>query len=299
LETLNRMNKNSRAQNTLSWLASQGKNLISQHVPSADTIVSKITDHLNIEVVDEQGVDPVTGATSNHKIISQKFSDDTELKIEITDTTPTNVVHRDMASRILEDKVGLMEDFMSGFFSFDAFESISDRISREDLDSIIGAVLSKNGISTAFQFGVFDMYDQSVYEEGSSYKNDLLESQFKISLFPNDFFGSPVYLSLHFPHEKRYIIQSMWVMLLVSAIFVIVIIYAFYYSISTIFKQKKLSIIKNDFINNMTHELKTPISTISLACEALTDGDIGNSEQTRHRFVNMINDENKRLGVLV
>jgi len=88
-------------------------------------------------------------------------------------------------------------------------------------------------------------------------------------------------------------------MLAISAIFVLIIIFAFYYSISTILKQKKLSIIKNDFINNMTHELKTPISTISLACEALNDAEIKNSKETQGRFVNMINEENKRLGVLV
>jgi len=104
---------------------------------------------------------------------------------------------------------------------------------------------------------------------------------------------------MYFPNENAFILKSMWMMLAISAIFVLIIIFAFYYSISTIFKQKKLSIIKNDFINNMTHELKTPISTISLACEALNDTGIANSKETQGRFVNMINEENKRLGVLV
>ena len=73
----------------------------------------------------------------------------------------------------------------------------------------------------------------------------------------------------------------------------------FSFSINTIYRQKKLSEIKNDFINNMTHELKTPIATISLACEALSDPDMRTGEKAIANYVGMIRDENKRLGVLV
>jgi two-component system phosphate regulon sensor histidine kinase PhoR len=73
----------------------------------------------------------------------------------------------------------------------------------------------------------------------------------------------------------------------------------FSYSIRTIYRQKKLSDVKNDFINNMTHELKTPIATISLACEALNDPDMRAAEGSVKTYVGMISDENKRLGVLV
>jgi two-component system phosphate regulon sensor histidine kinase PhoR len=91
----------------------------------------------------------------------------------------------------------------------------------------------------------------------------------------------------------------MWLMLLFSALFILIIIGSFYYTINTILKQKKLSEIKNDFINNMTHELKTPISTISLACEMLSDKDISSTEGQRSNYIGMIREENKRLGTLV
>jgi two-component system phosphate regulon sensor histidine kinase PhoR len=88
-------------------------------------------------------------------------------------------------------------------------------------------------------------------------------------------------------------------MLSISAVLIIAIFAAFFYTITTIYRQKKLGEIKNDFINNMTHELKTPISTISLACEALNDPDMRGSEQQMRTFISMINEENKRLGILV
>jgi two-component system phosphate regulon sensor histidine kinase PhoR len=86
---------------------------------------------------------------------------------------------------------------------------------------------------------------------------------------------------------------------MVSAVLILTIMFAFSYTITTIFRQKKISEIKNDFINNMTHELKTPISTISLACEALSDPVMRSSEKRMKNFVRMISDENQRLGVLV
>ena len=87
----------------------------------------------------------------------------------------------------------------------------------------------------------------------------------------------------------------MWGLLLISAIFIIIIILSFIFTITTIFRQKKLSELKSDLINNMTHEFKTPISTISLACEALIDKDIKKSETVYNNYINIINEENKRL----
>jgi len=91
----------------------------------------------------------------------------------------------------------------------------------------------------------------------------------------------------------------LWALLAVSLVLVVALIWTSYNSIRTIFLQKQNSEIKNDFINNMTHELKTPISTISLACEALSDPELAKIETIKNRYLNIINTENKRLGLLV
>src|SRR5674476_357095 len=84
-------------------------------------------------------------------------------------------------------------------------------------------------------------------------------------------------------------------MLLISIILIIAIVYSFTYTITTIFRQKKLSEMKNDFVNNMTHEFKTPISTISPACEALNDHEILKSADITASYIDIIQEENKRL----
>jgi two-component system phosphate regulon sensor histidine kinase PhoR len=122
---------------------------------------------------------------------------------------------------------------------------------------------------------------------------------YRIQLFPNDPIADPNYLCVYFPRERQYVLSTMGTMLTTSAILMLLLMVLFSFSFNTIYRQKKLSEIKNDFINNMTHELKTPIATISLACEALSDPDMRTGEKAISNYVGMIRDENKRLGVLV
>jgi len=193
----------------------------------------------------------------------------------------------------------VMEELVKELFSNNSYKTVQERIPKPILDSIIHAVLNKNGIHTSYIFGVFDRRNQIIYSNNKKFTNKLKSSNYRLSLFPNEFLGSSAYLGFIIPHQRAYVFKSMGLLLTLSTLFILIIIFTFYYTFTIIYKQKKISIIKTDFINNMTHELKTPISTISLACEALKDNDLAKSKETRNRFVSMINDENKRLGVLV
>ncbi|MEI7664329.1 MAG: HAMP domain-containing sensor histidine kinase, partial [Bacteroidota bacterium] len=132
-------------------------------------------------------------------------------------------------------------------------------------------------------------------ERSSNYRKELIEKGNAFILFQADIYTSPEYLLIYFPREKQFLLTELWGMLLISIILIIVIVYSFTYTITTIFRQKRLSEMKNDFINNMTHEFKTPISTISLACEALTDKELRASGETLESYLSMIQEENKRL----
>jgi two-component system, OmpR family, phosphate regulon sensor histidine kinase PhoR len=174
---------------------------------------------------------------------------------------------------------------------------IEERIDKELLDSLLRLELRNQQINTPFEFGVLSgTTERLCLEKSGKYHNELLNESLVFTLFPGDIFSAPSFLLIYFPQGTRYIYSQILYMLLLSAILIIVIITVFVFNISTIIKQKKLSDIKNDFINNMTHEFKTPISTISLACEALSDGDIDQNAILMHNYVSIINEENKRLG---
>ena len=176
---------------------------------------------------------------------------------------------------------------------------IENRIQVEVLDSIITSELKIRGIQTEFEFGIFSPVRNFMpIQKTGKYPKELLNKGFSYVLFPSDLTSNPDYLMLYFPKEKRFLITQLWQTLSVSIFLIIVIILSFAYTLITILKQKKVSEMRNDFINNMTHEIKTPIATISLACEALSDKDIIKSEKVYNNYINVINEENKRLGNL-
>jgi len=162
------------------------------------------------------------------------------------------------------------------------------------IDSVIRYQLVNNNLKISFTFNVFDRFN-NVYLSDSINKNPDRFSSYIFPFVTNDLIHQ-VYLIVYFPHEKAYLFSQISIMLIMSSLLIISMIFIFSYAIGTIIKQERLSIMKNDFINNMTHEFKTPISTISLACQALTDEDIPKSRDLYDTYINIIQEENKRLG---
>ncbi|TVR42286.1 MAG: sensor histidine kinase [Cryomorphaceae bacterium] len=195
----------------------------------------------------------------------------------------------------------MIEDLLSGFLPLGKQTPVQERIDKYQLDSLLHAEFAERGIQTSYEFAVFNTFEQAVVSSTNDDQmlRSIFEQGYRVRLFPSDLFREANYLKVYFPRQRGYLIETMWEMLAIAAIFTLIIIIAFAYTIRTIVWQKKLSEIKNDFINNMTHELKTPIATISLACEALGDPDLSSSPEKTNNFVRMIRDENSRLGVLV
>lgn len=171
---------------------------------------------------------------------------------------------------------------------------------RMDLDLIQASLdegLARYGIELDYQFGVMEAGDDSIHTLAAQCNTKALaNSTYKTELFPEQYFLNPYYLSVHFPKKINYLLQTIQVRLLTSFVFILIIIFSFGFTIWTIFRQKRLSDMKSDFINNMTHEFKTPITTISLAGQALTDPDIMQEPQRIIRFSSMILDESAKLG---
>jgi two-component system, OmpR family, phosphate regulon sensor histidine kinase PhoR len=196
-------------------------------------------------------------------------------------------------SEKMTNKQRMMNDLFMQFFS--DRKNISERVDKQELSRLIKNTLAQHGIKTPFEFIVKDFYGRTSIdsEHSGAVKKGTV---YKIALFPNDIFNDPNFLYVFFPKQKQYIFRSVGGLTFASIIFVIIIIVCFVYVVNVIFTQKKLNDMKNDFINNMTHELKTPVSTISLASEMLQKEDILLNKERAHRYAGIIYDENKRLG---
>lgn len=179
--------------------------------------------------------------------------------------------------------------------------SIYDRINYQILDSLLRYEIKMKGIEIPFEYGINSLENPSYLHYASSMKYKMTglkndKDTYSVNLFPNDYSNSENYLRVYFPNQDRYIIRNIWMMYATSLLLILVVLGCFYVAVSTIVKQKQLADIKNDFINNMTHEFKTPISTISLATQMLGDEAVTASPSMFKRYLGIIRDENKRLG---
>lgn len=206
----------------------------------------------------------------------------------------------DSKSRWVSHQSAMVNDIFDEFVSVNVYNDYNHKFDPHLLDSVLKVELLDNGVSADYEFGVLSAKEAPTDSGKLADKEvKLYASPYKVNLSPDNIFIKPQYLAVFFPQQNTYLLRSMWFMLLVSFVFMLALIFSFYYTISTIFRQKKLSEIKNDFISNMTHEFKTPISTISLACEVLNDKTIEKSPERVSNYVKMIGDENKRLSLLV
>lgn len=177
--------------------------------------------------------------------------------------------------------------------------NFENRYDRQILDSLIITELANRGVRTETEYGIFSPFqNQLILTRTGRYSKQLLEGGFAFPLTPDNLLFPSDILLLYFPKQDRFLLVQLTGMLVVSFLILLTLLGAFVYSITTIIRQKKLSEMKTDFINNMTHEFKTPISTVALACEALTDSDIKKSDALYKNYISIISEENRRLGMM-
>lgn len=163
------------------------------------------------------------------------------------------------------------------------------------LDSLVRSGLSWMKFPEDYVYGVFHRKDgRLLYAPGHEYREELLHSRNVVSLeclCKSD----PCMLGIYIPDKQGIILHQIIIWLVLSVLFLLVLIGAIFFSILSIYKQKRLSQMKTDFVNNMTHEFKTPIATISLASEMLLKPQIHESPDKTKRYASIIFDENLRL----
>ena len=226
------------------------------------------------------------------------------------------VKSKDLVSRLTKmqnwQKEQIQEELAKNYLLADS--NVLENITMNHLqviDSFLRRELIINQIDDLkYQYGIYSYRSKSFFMKdgyfvvemqdnasASTMKNDakILNTPYKIPLFDDFQYNEPSQLILYFPGRRGYLWRSLLPIMISSIIFTSLILFCFFYTINVIFKQKKISEIKNDFINNMTHEFKTPIATISLASDSIGNPNIIHNEDKIRRFLSIIKAENKRM----
>ncbi len=173
---------------------------------------------------------------------------------------------------------------------------IEERLDSINVDSIVQATLDQVGVDLNFAYAIYVEPDDSArIVSDELYRNELADSDFRVRLFPQDVFAPPTHLALFFPGHRMFLWGQMTPMLGATAFLTLLIVASFGFSIRALNQQRRVSELMVDFINNMTHEFKTPISTISLAAEAIDRDEVVSSPEKIQRFNDMIKSEAARM----
>ncbi|PLW94601.1 MAG: hypothetical protein C0592_02325 [Marinilabiliales bacterium] len=193
----------------------------------------------------------------------------------------------------------IIGDVMEDFFNVNHFSPIETRIDSMFIDSLIESELALKGINTEYEFGIYSpRRDTILLQKTGKYEHELRAEGYGFRLFPSDMFSPPEYLLIYFPEKSSFIYAEVSGMFLLTLLLVAIVFFSFIFVLFSFLRQRRLSEMKTDFINNMTHEIKTPISTIYLACEVLSDKQTDIPMEKQNEFVHIIAQENKRLAAM-
>ena len=218
-------------------------------------------------------------------------TDDRNVDMSIT---PRRTVMERIRDQYLYNR-GLLDEVVLNIISQSSTRSIEERADSANVSQMLHEELTANGVTLPFEFALVNRMGSVVYKtQGFDVNITDENSLFVQAIFPGDNRSRVSYIKVYFPDKRDFIYHS--IKFMVPAFFLtILLLIVFLYTIILAFRQKKLTEMKNDFINNMTHEFKTPISSISLAAQMLNDNTVRKSPKMLEHISTVINDETKRL----
>ncbi|NBP56545.1 sensor histidine kinase, partial [bacterium] len=200
-------------------------------------------------------------------------------------------------------KAKFMNLLMLQAFKENVYKSPKDRVNVAEVDTLLITELTKAKLPEKYQFRILNERFEPLKMNTNCKRvvSGSMNPSIRTDLFPTDKFNEKMYIEVNFPYRNLFVLRQMKPYFFITGLFAILIIVTFYILIRTIRVQSEINTIKAAFISNMTHEFKTPISTISLACQALSDKDVVSSSTTDEisPYVSMITEENQRLSALV
>jgi two-component system phosphate regulon sensor histidine kinase PhoR len=292
-------------------LKQEFKNLLSSNeaISISDTTFIKDGQKQHFLVIKGSAYDSILGIHAKHEVMARNVKEVRELFNHDMNKNPIegSPLAIQLDTRVMQQifkKAKFVNEMMMQAFHDNVYLPPSKRVSLHFLDSIIAFELKRSGLPSNYNFVVTNEEGEPILFDSSvkAYRCDLkLVGAAFSPLFPGNSLDEKLILHISFPKKGQVLFRAISSSILVSLSLIFLVIGAFTFMLRTILSQKKLSDMKNDFINNMTHEFKTPISTISLACEAMNDKDMMPQIvlDSSLPYVKMIKDENIRLENLV
>ena len=181
-------------------------------------------------------------------------------------------------------------------YSFDVSSRIK-HLKPNNINTIVKQEFIENNLLLNYDFAITtDKNDSSLLMiKSKGFSPNFLNTKYRANIFPDDIFTKSNYLLIHFPEKNKHIYRSILLLVVGSILFTLIILITFSITIIIILKQKKLSEIKSDFINNMTHEFKTPIATISLAVDSINNPKVIKEKKNILYYTGIIKEENQRM----
>lgn len=281
---------------------------VKESINIQDTTIFEDGKYENYLIIKGQAYDSVSGLSTEQRVLARDVRQirdlfDKNSKVPINDSIKLAIQLDQRVVQQIFKKAKFVNDMMVESFRNNVFEKPGEHLDIVFLDSVIRNEIANDDLPQDYRYMITDEFGGpiSYINAPSNYSTslDTLKTG-KTVLFPSNMIDQNIYLHVSFPNKATYLLGEMWKPLLISLVLMGLIITAVFTMLKTILTQKKFSELKNDFVSNMTHELKTPISTISLACEAINDTDLAiSSSDDIKPYVKMIDDENKRLSMVV
>lgn len=281
---------------------------IEESVSIRDTFITSNGNKNKYLLIEGTSYDSISDVRTYHQVISRDITELSQL-INVShennkdeDSSRLGFQLDRLATNSLVKKSEYINELLVSAFRNIGGLSPEQRVDLAVLDSIITFTLLQENISSKFKYLITSQNHQEIvfpaYSNG--YQKDLDTTKaYHIRLFPGNLVDDELTLHIVLTNKERLLLSEIWLTLLVSILLIIFVIIVFGVLYRTLSYQSKLDEMKSDFIGNMTHELKTPISTINLACEALADQNMSSSKEDINTLVKMIKDENQRLTGLV
>ena len=263
--------RDSRTKETIIY----SNNIISEDFNINSSLFDNKHDSLKVKNFSAKRVTEVINGTIDKSGLQQHVEPDLKLektgKLAILDNAQFEIFFKDIAS----------------------LKPLQERVSNEKLQKLLADELAVYGVKTHFEFAIYSNgLATKIHSDRFRFKK---QDSYEIPVFVDNEGTNQYQLLVAFPYKVKFLFSELVGITLLSIIFTLIIIIAYSSALNQLIRQRQISEIKTDFINNMTHEFKTPIATINLALDAIKNPKVIHDEEKVARYLQMIRDENKRM----